>query len=155
MKHVKKKACEGSRLKLHLWPCVTTQESRDTPLSHQTAVHMQSDWTRIKDDAVNLTLQELPDRKEKQSLSLSGSQLAFGFVRVPDNVSPNPLQLLWVTKARPLHCHKLSLLSSEANLQISSLNKTTLTFTVNFCCCFISTVRLIGHVKETRHGTKT
>lgn len=91
---------------------------------------MQSDWPRIKDDAVNLALQELPDRKEKESLFLWGLQLAFGFVRVPDNVLSNVLQLLWVTKARPLLCHELSLLSSEANPQKSPLNKTTQTFTV-------------------------
>lgn len=101
---------------------------------------MQSDWPRIKDDAVNLALQELPDRKEKESLFLSALQLAFGFVRVPDNVLSNLLQLLWVTKARPLLCHKLRLLSFEANPQESSLNnKTTLTFTV-LCCYHTSTV---------------
>lgn len=76
---------------------------------------MQSDWPRIEADAVNLALQELPGRKEKESLSLTGLQLAFGFVRVPDNVLSNLLQLLWVTQARPLLCHELSLLSSEAN----------------------------------------
>lgn len=72
---------------------------------------------------MNLALQELPVRREKESLSLSGLQLAFGFVRVPDNVLSNLRQLLRVTQARPLHCHELSLLSSEANPQKSSLNK--------------------------------
>lgn len=110
------------RWKLHLWPRVAAQESTDTPLTHQTSVHMQSDWPGVKDDAVNLALQELSDRKEKESLSLSGLQLAFGFVRLPDNVSSNPLQLLRVTQARPLLCHELSLLSSEVNPQKSSLH---------------------------------
>lgn len=109
---------------------VTAQENTDTPRTHQTSVHMHSDWPRIKDDAVNLALQELPDRKEKESLSLSGLQLASGLVRVPDNVSSNLRQLLRVTQARPLLCHELSLLSSEANPQKSALNKTTQTFTV-------------------------
>lgn len=88
---------------------------------------MQSDWPRIKDDPVNLALQELPDREEKESLSLSGLQLAFGFVKVPDNVSSNLLQLLSVTQARPLLCHELSLLSSEPNPQNPSSTKTTQT----------------------------
>lgn len=88
---------------------------------------MQSDWPRIKDDLVNLALQELPDREEKESLSLSGLQLAFGFVKVPDNVSSNLLQLLSVTQARPLLCHELRLLSSEPNPQNPSSTKTTQT----------------------------
>lgn len=106
----------------------------------QTHTHKQSDWPRIKDDAVNLALQELPVRKEKESLSLSGLQLAFGFVRVPDNVLSNLRQLLWVTQARPLLCHELCLLSSEANPQKSSLNQTKQTFTVPCCyyCIYLS-----------------
>lgn len=142
------------RWKLHLWPRVAVQESTDTPLTHQTSVHMQSDWPGVKDDAVNLALQELSDRKEKESLSLSGLQLAFGSVRLPDNVSSNPLQLLRVTQARPLLCHELSLLSSEVNPQKSFLNKTTQTFTV-LCCYFISTIHLKDEAKQDRkHGRK-
>ncbi|TNN87413.1 hypothetical protein EYF80_002614 [Liparis tanakae] len=64
---------------------------------HQTSAHTQRQWPRIKDDAVNLALQELPDRKEKESLSLSALQLARGFVRVPDNVVSN----LRLTSAQP------------------------------------------------------
>lgn len=94
---------------------------------------MQWHWPRIKDDAVDLALQELPDRMEKESLSLSDLQLAFGFVRVPDNVLSNLRQLLWVTQARPLLCHKLRLVSSEENPQKSFLNKTTQTFTISCC----------------------
>lgn len=139
-----RKACASIERKLHLWPRVTVQESADTPVTHQTSAHMQCDWARIKDDAVNLALQELPDRKEKESLFLWGLPLAFGFVRVPDNVFSNLLQLLWVTKARPLLCHELSLLSSEANLQKSPLNKTTQTFTV-LCCYYTPT----DHPNET------
>ena len=101
---------------------------------------MRSDWPRVKDDAVNLTLRELPDSREKGSLSLSGLQLAFGFARVPDNVSSNPLQLLRVTRARPRLCHELSPLSSEANPQKSFLNKTQ-TYTV-LCCSYRSTYRM-------------
>ncbi len=130
-------------------------ESTDTPLTHQTSIHMQSDWPRIKDDAENLALQELPDRKEKETVSLSGLQLAFGFVRVPDNVLSNLRHLLWVTQARPLLCHKLSLLSSEANPQKSSLKKTTQTFTV-LCWYYIFTVHLMDEVKHARlHGKQT
>lgn len=98
---------------------VSAHESTDKPLTHQTSVLVHSDWPRIKEDEVNLALQELLVRKEKESLSLSGLQLAFGFMRVPDNVSSNLRQLLWVTQARPLLCHELSLLSSEANPQKS------------------------------------
>lgn len=122
-------------------------ESTKTSRTHQTTAHMQSDWPRIKDDAVNLALQELPDRKAKESLSLSGLQLAFGFVRVPDNVLSNLRQLVWVTQARPLLCHELSLLSSKANPQKSFLNKTTQTFTV-LCCYYISTVHFIDEEKH-------
>lgn len=106
------------------------------------SVHMQSDWLRIKDDPLNLALQELPDRGEKGSLSLSGLQLAFGFVKVPDNVSSNLLQLLSVTQARPLLCHELSLLSSEPNPPeiLPPQNNT------GRCCYFVSTV--IDHVKH-------
>lgn len=121
---------------------------------HTTAsAHVQSDWPRIKDDAVSLALRELPDRKEKESLSLSGLQLAFGFVRVPDNVSSNLRQLLRVTQARPPLCHELSLLSSEANPQKASLNKTTQTFTV-MCCNHRSTVHLGDEVLDSM-GNKT
>lgn len=112
------------------------------------ADRMESDWTRIKDDAVNSALQELPDRKEKESLSLSGLQSAFGLARVPDNVLSNLLHLLWVTKAVPLLCHEPRLLSFEANPQKSSLNnKTAQTFSV--LCHYMPTV----HLSETQTQT--
>lgn len=59
--------------------------SADKALKQQTSVLVQSDWP---DDVLNLALRGLLVRKEKESLSLSGLHLAFGFARVPDNVSP-------------------------------------------------------------------
>lgn len=153
---MQRKACGGLRWKIHLWPHVTAHESTDKPLTHQASVLVHSDWPRIKEDEVNLALQELLVRKEKESLSLSGLQLAFGFMRVPDNVSSNLRQLLWVTQARPLLCHELSLLSSEANPQKSRPSPTKQHRLLLFYVAIMSTLHLVDQVKHAGiHGKQT
>lgn len=105
---------------------------------------------------MNLALQELLVRKEKESLSLSGLQLAFGFMRVPDNVSSNLRQLLWVTQARPLLCHELSLLSSEANPQKSPPPQQNNTDLLLFYVAIMFTIHLVDEVKhDGNHGKQT
>lgn len=68
------------------------QEIEDTPLTSGDPPNpwhiclMWPEWSKNKEDVVNLGLQEFLVRRQKESLSLSGLQLALRLARQPDNV---------------------------------------------------------------------